>query len=464
MLAASCSKSAPSELATKHATSPAPVPTASVTTERAAALSRDGVRLLLDGWLAAQNAGDFAAYERLYAERFAGVRRSGPRTASFDRKGWMRERKDMFGRSMHVEASQVELSVTPQVARITLQQAWSSGDYRDVGPKQMVVVATAGGPRIAREEMLSSRLAGPAVRAAAGDLKLLSAEGVILDTNPQAAWAMGPARPGFRENVALRAVDETRLPAELRAWKGRRLRALRAGGASCEAMVSGFEVRAEVVPHFGSVQSWHGELGQPPRGPAEIAEQVWEMASVGGRSLVGRLASPCDGVWALDAARKTPPVAVPEPADPKVSEQALRALHALPAYAEIQQDFMRTAEAPRGRWEDYAEHDAVITAFRLAGKLALVHAFVRAGNGCGDFEGVLTAVYTVRKGTQAELEYVGPGSALRPTSAFELDGDFSIRVLFGNARDSEGAQLWHRTSSGSSLETLFSVPFLDCGC
>src|SRR5262249_27020631 len=54
------------------------------------------VRALVDAWLAAQNRGDFAAYEKLYAQKFTGVRRSGTRTVSLDRAGWMRDRKRMF--------------------------------------------------------------------------------------------------------------------------------------------------------------------------------------------------------------------------------------------------------------------------------------------------------------------------------------------------------------------------------
>jgi hypothetical protein len=53
-------------------------------------------RALLASWEAAQNAGDFAAYERLYAKRFTGVKRSGPRTRSFARAGWLEDRKRMF--------------------------------------------------------------------------------------------------------------------------------------------------------------------------------------------------------------------------------------------------------------------------------------------------------------------------------------------------------------------------------
>jgi hypothetical protein len=47
-------------------------------------------RALFDDWLAAQNDGDFAAYQKLYGADFSGVRRSGPRTVALDRAGWLK--------------------------------------------------------------------------------------------------------------------------------------------------------------------------------------------------------------------------------------------------------------------------------------------------------------------------------------------------------------------------------------
>lgn len=46
-------------------------------------------RALLDAWLAAQNAGDFAAYEALYAQRFTGIKRVDARSQRFDRSGFV---------------------------------------------------------------------------------------------------------------------------------------------------------------------------------------------------------------------------------------------------------------------------------------------------------------------------------------------------------------------------------------
>src|SRR5690606_40600880 len=75
-----------------------------------------------DLWLAAQNQGDFAAYQAMYAARFSGVRRSGAVTAAFDRAGWMKDRAGMFKRAMRVE-----------VTGVTIERQGAGAEERRVG-------------------------------------------------------------------------------------------------------------------------------------------------------------------------------------------------------------------------------------------------------------------------------------------------------------------------------------------
>ena len=392
--------------------------------------------------------------------------RRGGAPAAFPSAASGRARDALANFAAGSEASHTALSVTPHTARIAFEQTWAAGDYRDVGPKQIVVVTSPDGPRIAREEMLSSTVAGADAHAKLTDLRLVTDQGIILNSDPHENWASGKSIPGKQENVALRGVDEAQLPAELRAWKGRNVRVLGESRTSCEAKVIGFQLRAEVIPHFGSVQTWHGQAGEPALTPPQIAEEIWTMAQNGGRVLVGKLAPSCPGLWALDAERAAPLAAAPapEPADSELSARALRAARTLPDYANIQKSFEQTAESPKGRWEEYSNHATRVTAFRFAGQLKLVDVMMSAGNGCGDFEGTLTALYAIRKGTADELQYLGPGSSLTPSSAFDLDADGSLELLYGNAHDGGGARLWRKTATGVSLEELFGVPFLDCGC
>ena len=108
---------------------------------------------LVDHWIAAQNTGDFTAYDALYARRFEGVKRIGARSQSFDRDGWMRDRKRMFSKPMHVEAFNVAVNVFRQMAFVRFEQRWSSGTFADVGTKDIQLVREAGELRISVERM-----------------------------------------------------------------------------------------------------------------------------------------------------------------------------------------------------------------------------------------------------------------------------------------------------------------------
>lgn len=109
-------------------------------------------RAVVDKWLAAQNAGAFAEYEKLYAPRFRGIRRSGAKTVALDRAEWMRERGKLFKTKMVVSIDKLVVDSTGGRSRVHFVQTFASGTYKDVGDKELVIV----GDRIVREEMLSS--------------------------------------------------------------------------------------------------------------------------------------------------------------------------------------------------------------------------------------------------------------------------------------------------------------------
>jgi len=83
---------------------------------------------------------------------------------------------------------------------------------------------------------------------------------------------------------------------------------------------------------------------------------------------------------------------------------------------------------------------------------------------CGDFEGNLGALFSLRPGKPQTLEFVVTTPVQAPSSAFDLDGDGSLEVLFGSAQKSDSAWLFQRRPSGPKVEQLFGVPFLDCSC
>ena len=122
----------------------APQPAKPAPTMVVADITTAQVNGLVEQWVKSQNDGDFEAYQSLYAEKFFGTKRSGKNQRSFERKGWLRDRKRMFGKRMTVSVSGVEMSRTAESAVVHFEQEWASGRYKDAGPKQLVLVRQGG--------------------------------------------------------------------------------------------------------------------------------------------------------------------------------------------------------------------------------------------------------------------------------------------------------------------------------
>ncbi|HEU5055907.1 MAG TPA: nuclear transport factor 2 family protein, partial [Kofleriaceae bacterium] len=122
-------------------------------------VDREDAGALLEAWLAAQVGGDFPGYQKLYADRFTGVRRSGAKVRRFDRAGWMEDRGRMFQKPMSVTADAIQVIAHGAQTHLFFTQTFEQGTYRDTGRKWMALErGTDGRFRIAREEMLDSTL------------------------------------------------------------------------------------------------------------------------------------------------------------------------------------------------------------------------------------------------------------------------------------------------------------------
>lgn len=111
---------------------------------------------LIERWLDAQNQGDFDTYQRLYAGKFEGIRRSGAKVTRLDRAGWVKDRERMFRSKMVVSAADRKVEPYGSGYRVTFTQTWASGKYKDMGTKELIVLDEDGELRIFREEMLQS--------------------------------------------------------------------------------------------------------------------------------------------------------------------------------------------------------------------------------------------------------------------------------------------------------------------
>jgi ketosteroid isomerase-like protein len=241
---------------------------------------RKDAEALLAAWLAAQNRGDYPAYQALYADRFTGVRRSGVKIRRFDRAGWMADRTRMFKKPMVVAAEALVVIAHGAQTHLFFTQTFEQGTYKDTGRKWMALERTAGGMRIAREEMLDSTLiarqsqdlasakAGPDGKAlAAGDVELgwtgkrdrlylaplVEAGDALLIGRASGAIGTGPvtvaehttdAASGAVGGVtANRAVDPKKLPAALASRLGKTVQLLDEDlQPLCHATISGYSL------------------------------------------------------------------------------------------------------------------------------------------------------------------------------------------------------------------------------
>lgn len=437
------------------------------------AIPEDDVKKLFDRWLAAQNTGDLAGYLALYAERFEGVRRSGTRVARMDRKGWAADRTKMFAKKMEVTAEGVLITTSPATAQVTFTQAWASGTYRDVGPKLLVVVMEKGALRIAREEMLASTLQGPERLAPhpADRFAFVIQDGgtrVVLDAAPQVAWGEG-APQLLADAVPFptrMAVSRGKLTPDLAAWTGKKVRLYGPAGPVCEATLGDLSLVGRVIPHFGEVARWHGtgeHAGKQPVSKAEIAREAWALASGArphGVVLAADLASTqgdCKAaLWAQVASEPERRVAKAEEAGDALSKKALAELRKLSEYIEIQS----TSEAP-GPWDERGRTEVVV--MRHPAGRQLVFISVNAVEGCGGFQGNLSAVYEL-KGDALVLAGRPMGVPPEmPSGAIDAGGG-EIEILFTERLLRDVRRSPPSGGPGYDQVDALAIPFLDCGC
>jgi hypothetical protein len=445
-------------------------PDAAAAAPAAGAVKPADAEALVKEWLRAQNEGDLAGYGKLYAQRFSGVKRVGPQRWQFNRTTWLADRGKMFGGKQTVAAANVAVRPAGASAIVTFTQTFQVGDFKDEGPKQLVLVREADRVVVAREEMLASKVAPPAVLDAALFAHVVPVDaqqglGLVLSPAASADWAQGPARAVRRAAVARRDVQEAKLPEPLKAWKGRKVALYGPQGKVCEGAVTGLALLAEAVPHFGVVQGWNGEQGEPKLTDDQTAEEIWRLAADRGRRLVGLLdvdAGRCAGArFGRDAARSAPAVYRANPADGPLGATALAAFRALPAYQSVAKQFR--ADGKAGDWETYSGGKPTIITYvhpDAGTRYVLLHA--EAGSGCGDFRGELWAIWQVT-GPLAKPTLVllsgaeRPGEGFVPAVAVDLDGDGQPELVSPH-------RLLRREGKGYRTAVNLEPPFFDCPC
>lgn len=414
------------------------------------------VRKVIDAWLAAQNSKDFAAYDALYAAKMEGVKRVGARTKRFDRAGWMVDRKKMFdGKPMTVGARDVTVGGSSVAPTVELVQTFAQGRFSDEGPKRFVLARSPTGFQIAREEMVASIVGAPVAMGADPIALVLEVDGryhVVIKPDPDDAWATGRITGPFdgMHKYALRAATAAPMAAE---WTGKAVTAYTAAGASCPATIGTLRLVGGGTPHFGEVQLWDDDNGRQWT-PAERARSIYEMGS---RYLIGELAvtGDCKPTFATAATAKIA-VATSADLDDATDTAAVKKFRALPAYKDLQTYF--TDDGGSGEWAP----SPGITGYELAGKRYVV-VTAREGDGCGAFEGALTAIYAL-DGANLTLISNPADGYVEVDTLVDSDGDGKPELI-GRPHDFSTVSAHFTPVAGGFAPTnMLTFPFNDCGC
>lgn len=473
VLVVSCQDSSPQPGPTSArapALAPAPAPTlepAPAPAARPGHLTEREVAAALERWLRAQNEGDLATYDALYAPRFEGVKRSGPRTRRFDRKGWMHDRGRMFKKPMRVRAEEVHVATTSASATVDFVQHWASGTYADRGPKRQVWVRTDAGLAIAREEMLRSDVnageaGGPPAPGTFMYVSQIGAPHVVLGRAPVEA-GQGPRRLLDRGAVVA-VLGEATVPKPLRTLQGEAVQLYGSAGRVCARTLGPVRLVRRVAPHFGTRMQWDGQ-GEDGTGAvaadADVARDAWDSAE-GSDVWVAPLqpAEPCEGaLWGRLQSLPEPLVLALQPEDADTTRTTWARFRQSAAWKGEQRLFERDF-AGKGPWDAHDAGEQRVRVFRAADR-SLTTIVASAGTGCGEYLGRL---WTAWDGDQ---QRTGPGDFQQPLAVMDLERDGTLELLAtddGFAPTGEPTQLLRLAEDGVTSVENVEPPNHDCGC
>jgi hypothetical protein len=386
-----------------------------------------------------------------------------------DRAGWLRDRKRMFGRKVSVEVAELTVSAAPGIANVRFVQTWASERYRDVGPKLMVLLAAPSGLSIAREELLRSDLDAHKKDAPRdAHLFVVDEEAVVLDdnyTDDDKAWSSAQPKELTTSYgwAAAHALDAKKLPPNVAAYIGHRVRLYYDTDEVCTATIRTLRATSRWDPHFATRREWD-ELSERKRAKAIYADR-------GTKLLEGVLDKGCTANWARSEALPKPTIGertTPPEGDTRLqqSRAATAAFRKLPAYAELQNEFVAWGKdtdgrTPRGRWDTYGgpeKDDAPVEPKVFAtvvGKEVWIAVSARTGLGCRDWEGSLTAIWSVKGGLVLRATLSEPIAELH---AVDLDGDGRIEWLV------DGGGYVRLGDDGEPELVRFQIPSYDCPC
>jgi hypothetical protein len=251
----------------------------------------------------------------------------------------------------------------------------------------------------------------------------------LLDAKPDPAWADGPLTLTGGGGSATRSVAIARLPKPLRGWLGRQVVVLGASGAVCETRLQRFALRAQITPDPRTAEHWEGCADGPAMPPATIAQEIWRLSAVGGRTLIAEFSTPCKGaLLAVDPNLPLPAIAAPEPAAAEAGAAVMAAFRALPAYAALQARFRAEHPEQDGGWDDRDARRS-ISALALPGRPALLFVSVETGSSCAGFAASLSALWEAGPNGPAKVLTAIDNHRLTPRAIVDFDGSGGSLLL-----------------------------------
>jgi hypothetical protein len=421
-------------------------------------------KALVDRWLKDQNTANFDDYQTLYAQRFFGIRRSGPREVRFDRAGWMKDRRRMFNpkRPATVAVEDFEFHPSPTGGEVKFTRRFQQGSYRDVGTKVLLLRREAAGLRIADERLLDSDLEGTTVVRDAGAwssaLGIVSREGIVLSLKPDANWAASN-KPRTRVGRDGRQVTEwklrdDRIPAATRALVNSPVELITDKGQTCSAKIKRLRMVAVVA-----IDTMAAEAGGKP----EPIDYEWS-GNPEGMRVVAEIEGGCKNALLARAAGSTAKIAVAKKADATTEKRALAAARALPLYRSIGDQ----APPVKGNWDTSIPSVKTLDVEVEGKPQRWVSVGLSAENGCVETPRELWALFLV-DGERLTL-INNPGiEAIDPDLTLDLDGDGRPEIVFKTGGevnlgyDLEGGVVRRK---GNRFETIEKVRnrYLGCPC
>lgn len=287
---------------------------------------------------------------------------------------------------------------------------------------------------------------------------------------PEAAddWADGESVLEQRvgPTVVRQGVSRAHVPAPLLAHEGELVRLEGANGAVCTARIGSPSVTARVDDSLNWERFSGEELDDdgvklPPLSDADVAKTAWGSSS-SGHALTAELtpvSGKCaDALYARAIGRGNDAVTIgAKTPGSELRALANRAFRALPEYAAIQE--RAREESVKGSWD--AGSTPEVRAVDVAGS-AFLYVSNHVGEGCGDFNAGLEAIYRVEPATTA-----GAQPTLVRIDVFEGGEQtfVGLRKREDGSLDVLYESTWvRRDGTDAPTSHTVEVPFIGCRC